>query len=346
MTQHSARQTDYVSRRQLILATGAVGVAGLAGCLGSGGDDDGNSNNGNSNGDTENLSGNIRISGSSTVYPVATAVGELFQEDHSEVTFDISRDGSSGGFENVFIPGDADINNASRRITASEVQQIRDNGFEPVEFEVARDALTVVVNTENDWVDGLTYDQLEAIWSPEAPELWSDVNSAWPDEPFDLFGPASTSGTFDYFTETILGEAGRIRDDFEGTEEDDLIAEGVQGNPYALGYLPFAYYTNNPDETTAVALAESAEGDFTEPSLEAASTGEYPLARPLFFYANDTRVQEKNHLQEFISFYIDQTTREDLIAEEIGYVPSSDDRAQTNHDRLQAAIDDEYEHPF
>lgn len=338
MAPDSKRQTASVSRRQLILATGALGVTGFAGCLGRG-DDDGN-------GDGGSLSGNVRISGSSTVYPVATAVSELFREDHSDVTFDISRDGSSGGFENVFIPGDADINNASRRITEAEVQQIRDNGFEPVEFEIARDALTVVVNNENDWVDGLTYDQLAAIWSPEAPELWSDVDSTWPDEPFDLFGPASTSGTFDYFTETVLGEAGRIRDDFEGTEEDDLIAEGVRGNPYALGYLPFAYYTNNPDETTAVPLAESAGGDYTEPSLEAASTGEYPLARPLFFYANDTRVREKEHLQEFIRFYIDQTTREDLIAEEIGYVPSSDERAQTNKDRLQSAIDDEYEHPF
>ena len=291
-----------------------------------------------------NLSGDIRISGSSTVYPIATAVGELFREEHPDVDVNLSRDGSSGGFENVFIPGDADINNASRPIKDEEVQNCRDNGFEPVEFEVAKDALTVIVNNDNDWVDAMTYEDLEAIWTPDNPaELWSDVNDDWPDEPLDLYGPASTSGTFDYFTETVLGEAGRIRDDFEGTEEDDQIASGVEGNQYALGYLPFAYYVNNPDETKALDIAESDLNDASPPSLEAASTGEYALARPLFFYGRMDNIQEKTHLQEFISFYIDQTTREDLIAEQIGYVPSSDERASNNQNRLQTAIDGEYE---
>jgi len=325
-----------VSRRRFVAAAGAGGALALAGCAASGDDDGGG------------LSGDIRVSGSSTVYPVAVAVSELFEEENSQVDFDISRDGSSGGFANVFVPGDADINNASRRITEQEVADCRDTGFEPVEFEVARDALTVVVNNDNDWIgDGLTYGQLEEIWAPEPDraELWSDVNPEWPDEPFDLYGPASTSGTFDYFTETVLGEVGRIRDDFEGTEEDDLIAEGVQGSPYALGYLPFAYYTNNPDETTAVSLAASGS-DFTQPSLEAASTGEYPLARPLFFYANDERVRDKDHLQEFIDYYIDQTERQDLIADEIGYVPASSELVEENKSNLQAAIDGEYEFSF
>ncbi|MEF8831734.1 MAG: PstS family phosphate ABC transporter substrate-binding protein, partial [Halobacteriales archaeon] len=314
--------------------TGAAGLAGCLDTLNPGGDDDG-------------LSGDIRISGSSTVYPVATAISELFADAHDGVNFDISRDGSSGGFENVFVPGDADINNASRRITESEVGGCRDTGFEPVEFEVARDALTVVVNNDNTWIDSLTYDQLEAIWTPDdPPELWSDVDGEWPDEPIDLYGPASTSGTFDYFTETILGEAGRIRDDFTGTEEDDQIATGVEGNEYALGYLPFAYYTNNPDETSAVPLAETADGEPTDPSLEAASTGEYPLARPLFFYANDERVREKDHLQEFIDFYIEKTEDQQLIAEDIGYVPASSELVETNKDNLQAAIDGEYEFEF
>jgi phosphate binding protein len=326
------------SRRELLIALGGGSIATLAGCVG--GDDD--------NGDTGNmeLSGNVRVSGSSTVYPVATAVGELFKEENPEVTFDISRDGSSGGFENVFIPGDSDINNASRRIGEDEVQAIRDNGFEPVEFLIGRDALTIVVNNQNDWVDGLTFGQLEQIWQPDGPEMWSEVNSDWPDEPFDLFGPASTSGTFDFFTETILGEEGRIREDFQGTEEDDLIASGVEGNPAALGYLPFAYYTNNPDETSAVPLAEQEGADLVEPSLEAAASGEYALARPLYFYANDDKVQEKPRLQEFIRFYIDQTNREEFMATQIGYVPSSDDQASTNTDNLEQAINDEYEHPL
>ncbi|PSP32026.1 phosphate ABC transporter substrate-binding protein [Halobacteriales archaeon QH_10_67_22] len=346
---------DGVSRRKFIVTTGAVGAAGVAGCGGDGeggdgeggeggdGSDGGDGSSGGDGGDMD-LSGNIRVSGSSTVFPVATAVGELFKEDHPDVTFDISKDGSSGGFENVFIPGDSDINNSSRAIKDEEVQTLRDNGIEPVEFEVAKDALTVVVNNENDFIDSLTYDELEQIWSPDdKAETWSDVNSDWPDEPIDLYGPASTSGTFDYFTETILGEAGRIRDDFEGTEEDDQIASGVEGNEYAMGYLPFAYYVNNPEETTAVPLATEAGEEPTDPSLDAASTGEYPLARPLFFYGNMNKIQEKGHVQAFIQFYIQKTTDKQLIADRIGYVQSSDQRAQQNQANLEAAITGDYE---
>ncbi|WP_302081166.1 PstS family phosphate ABC transporter substrate-binding protein [Salinibaculum rarum] len=315
-----------VSRRQFLVGTGAAGAVALAGCT-----SDGNSSSG--------PSGNVRISGSSTVYPIATAVAELYKQNELEnpdqVTFDISRDGSSGGFNDVFIPGDSDINNASRPITEDEAQQCEDNGFEAVEFLIAQDALTIVVNNNNDWIDGLTYDQLEAIWTPDnPPELWSDVNSDWPDEPFQLYGPASTSGTFDYFTETILGETGRIRSDFEGTEEDDTIASGVEGSEYAMGYLPFAYYTNNPDGTQAVPLSESGN-DYTEPSLDAASSGEYPLARPLFFYANSNKLEQKDHLQDFIRYYINKSTDKSLIAEEIGYVQSSEQQKEENISTLE-----------
>jgi len=323
-------RSDGVSRRKFLASAGATtATLATAGCSALLEEDSGG------------LSGNIRISGSSTVYPVAQAVSEGFKEDYdeadtSDVTFDISRDGSSGGFENVFIPGDSDINNASRPITDEEASRCQDNGFEAVEFQIARDALTVIVNNDNDWIgDGLTYDDLAAIWTPDdPPELWSDVRSEWPDEPLDLYGPASTSGTFDYFTETILGEAGRIRDDFQGGEEDDQIATGVEGSEYALGYLPFAYYTNNPEETQAVPLAESGS-DYVEPSLDAASSGEYPLARPLFFYANSNKLEDKEHLQAFVEYYIGQSTDRALIADQIGYVPSSEDRAEQNRSTLE-----------
>jgi phosphate transport system substrate-binding protein len=314
-----------VSRRKFVASIGAAGALSIAGCT---------------QGEGSELSGDIRISGSSTVFPIAQEVARQFTSEdeagYTDVNIDLSKDGSSGGFENVFIPGDADINNASRKIKPEEKQACEDNGFEAVEFLVAQDALTVVVNNENDWIgDGLTYDQLNAIWTDDnPPELWSDVNSSWPEEPFDLYGPASTSGTFDYFTETINGEAGKIRSDFEGTEEDDSIASGVQGNKNAMGYLPFAYYTNNPDETQAVALAESGS-DYTDPSLDAASTGEYPLARPLFFYGNSNKIEEKEPLQAFIQFYIDKTTDKSLIADQIGYVQSSDEQAEENRSTLE-----------
>ena len=307
-----------VSRRQFVTSAGVAGAIALAGCTSD-----------SEPGNEDSLSGDIRISGSSTVYPIAQEMSRRFAQEHEDVRFNLTRDGSSGGFRNVFIPGDSDINNASRKITEQEIQDCKDNGFDPVEFFIAQDALTVVVNNENEWVDAITLDELEQIWSPDtAPELWSDVNSEWPDEPFDLYGPATTSGTFDYFTETVTGEAGHIRSDFEGTEEDDLIAQGVEGNQYAMGYLPFAYYTNNPDSVKALGLIS--EGDEpVEPSLEGAQSGNYPLARPLFFYANSEKLQNKAHLEAFVRFYVESAAK-DFVAEEIGYVPSSEEMVEDN----------------
>ncbi|MEF8913007.1 PstS family phosphate ABC transporter substrate-binding protein [Natronomonas sp.] len=345
-----------VTRRKALMTIGGAGAIALAGCTSEGNNGNGNGNgngggNGNGNDDgngggSENLSGEIRVSGSSTVYPVAQEVTRQFAEQHPDVSFNLTKDGSGGGFENVFIPGDSDLNNASRPIKDEEVQRCRDNGIEPVEFFVAQDALTVVVNNDADWIDEISLEDLGTIWSPDTkPEMWSDVNSDWPDEPFDLYGPASTSGTYDYFTETVIGETEAdqpIREDFEGTEEDDLIAQGVDGNEYALGYLPFAYYVNNPDTVKALSLSVDG-GDPVEPSLEGAKSGNYPLARPLFFYGNMGNIQEKNHLQEFLEFYINEAD-EDYIAENIGYVPSSDKMVEDNLATLEAAIAGEYEY--
>lgn len=340
MAHDSGCQSGSVSRRKFLLASGTIGTTALAGC--SSNADNGGSGNGSGNG-SQNLSGDIRISGSSTVYPVAQEVTRQFQQEHADVSFNLTRDGSGGGFENVFIPGDSDLNNASRPIEEGELERCRETGFEPVEFFIAQDALTVVVNNEADFIDSISLEDLGQIWSAEsAPENWSDVNPDWPDEPFDLYGPATTSGTYDYFVEAVLGEDGQIRDDFEGTEEDNLIAEGVAGNEYAFGYLPFAYYTNNPDSVKALTLSEGGS-DPVEPSLEAAQSGDYPLARPLFFYGNMSKIQEKNHLQAFLEFYINESD-EDYIAEEIGYVPASDQMVEDNLNALEQAIDGEYEY--
>lgn len=312
-----------LSRRKFIAGVGGAGAIALAGCTQEGGSGEG-------------YSGNIRISGSSTVFPISQAVSELFKEDHSDVSFEISPDGSSAGFANFFIPGESDLNNASRPITEDEKQQIADKDFEAIEFRLAQDALAVVVNNENDWVgDGLTFDQLEQIWTPDnPPQQWSDVDSSWPDEDIELYGPATTSGTFDYFTEEILGEKGRIRSDFQGTEQDDTIATGVAGNQYAIGYVPFAYYTSNSESTQAVAVSESGDS-YVEPSLDAASSGEYPLARPLFTYANSKKLENNEHVQAFLQFLIEKSGDSSLIADQIGYVQSSSDEVQSNLDTLK-----------
>lgn len=315
-----------------------MGALGLAGCTrrtdGDGGGGDGDDGGGGDGGDGGG-SKTINVSGSSTVYPVTTAMVELFNEEAPEVNISVSRDGTSAGFQNAFIPGDSDINNASRPITEEERQDCLDNGFEPIELLVARDALTIIVNNDNDWVDCITIDELRQIWSPDtAPETWQEVRDDWPDEPFDLYGAATTSGTFDYFTEQVVGEVGSIRSDFEGTEEDDLIAQGVDGNEHAMGYLPFAYYTNNKEETKALELDEGDEVGCVEPSLENAKSGDYGLARPLFIYVNSQRLQEKPALQNFVQFYIENATRDELLAEQIGYVPIDEDTAQQHLDTI------------
>jgi len=332
-----SNQTDAnPTRRTFLAGAAAAGTVAAAGCTSGSGSSSGSEE------ETEALSGDIRVSGSSTVYPIAQEISRQFQQEHSGLSFNLTRDGSSGGFENVFIPTDSDINNSSRRISEEEVTRCRENDFEPVEFFIAQDALTIIVNNENDWIDSISLEDLQTIWSPEtAPEKWSDVNDDWPDEPFDLYGAATTSGTFDYFTEAVVGEEDTIRDDFEGTEEDDLIAQGVDGNKHAMGYLPFAYYTNNPDTVKALSLTEDGS-DPVAPSLEGAQSGNYPLARPLYFYANMNKLQEKTHLQEFIRFYVNEAD-EEYIAQDIGYVPSSEEMVQNNLDNLEAGISGEYE---
>lgn len=288
-------------------------------------------------GSEDGLSGEINISGSSTVYPLTTAMAEEFQKEHPNVRLSITRDGSSGGFENAFLPGRSDINNSSRPIHESELREAEERGFEIIEFQVARDALTIVVNDENDWVgDCIKIDTLREIWSPEtAPETWRDVDPSWPDEEISLYGPASTSGTFDYFTNHVIGETGKIRSDFEGTEEDDLIAQGVQGDRYAHGYFPYAYYMNNPDEVRAIALDDGSENGCVEPNLENAASGRYSLARPLFIYVNKQKLQGNEALQKFVRFYVEKTQDEQLVAEDIGYVPMSDQDVPKHLEKLK-----------
>lgn len=322
------KNPETLSRRRTVATLGGVGVAALAGC--TSGDDDSDSN--------EQLTGTLRVSGSSTVHPIAQAVGRTFAgESHPEVDFNLSKDGSGGGFRNVFIPGSSDINNASRPIKEGELQDCRESGIEPIEFQVAQDALTIVANNENSWVDEMEVSTIGEIWDPEtAPETWADVNSSWPDLEFNLFGAATTSGTFDYFTERVVGEEDSIREDYEGTERDDSIAAGVAGDQAAFGYLPFAYYVNNPDQVKAIAVIGET-GEAVAPSLPATQGGEYPLARPLFFYVNENKLAEKQTVQEFVKYYIEQSGG-GFISEEIGYVACTREQVQSNLEKLDQTL--------
>ncbi|MDS0283635.1 PstS family phosphate ABC transporter substrate-binding protein [Haloarcula onubensis] len=314
-----------VSRRSFLTSAGVAGALALAGCTeGPGGESTGSQ-----------LSGSIRITGSSTVYPVAQAVTEQFRSQNPQVEFNVSRDGSGGGFSNLFCEGNSDFNNASREISSDEADQCSGNGVEYHEINIATDALTVIVNNENDWATELSTDQLKEIWRADGASTWADVNGNWPDQEINRFGAADTSGTFDYFREAIIGEEASHTSDYEPTEQDNTILQGVQQDEYAIGYFGFSYYQSNQDAVTAVSI-DAGEGP-VEPTLDNAKSGDYPLSRPLFTYPRVSSLAE-DHIAEFARFYVRQSANTELIADRVGYVPKTEEEMQSELDSLNEVI--------
>ncbi len=328
------RDGSTTNRRRFLVTSAALGGAFVAGCTSESDQGSGDSQDNGGGGDT--LSGSIDIAGSSTVFPLMSAIAEDFQSEHPDVSIDISSTGSGGGFSNYFCVGDTDFNNASRAIKEEEQQLCEENGVEYVELRAATDALTVVINNNNTFAEELTVEQLAQIWEEDAAETWSDVNSDWPNEPIERYGAADTSGTYDYFIENIMGERGHT-DDYQATEQDNTIVQGVRGSEYAIGYFGFAYYYQNPDQVKAVAI-DDGNGP-VEPSLDAAAAGEYtPLSRPLFTYPNVESLSEE-HVAQFAEYFVEQTTNEDLVAGDVGYVPLNDEQQSEQMDKLESAID-------
>src|SRR5690606_25733331 len=236
----------------------------------------------------------IRIDGSSTVFPIAEAVAEEFQiAKRGKVRITVGISGTGGGFKR-FCRGEIDIANASRPILKDEMEACRRAGIKYLEVPVAFDALTVVVNPKNTWVESLTLDDLKKIWEPAAQgrvTRWDQVRPEWPARPLVLFGPGADSGTFDYFTEAVNGKSKASRGDFAASEDDNVIVQGVETNANALGYFGYAYYVENKDRVRAVPIVNSA-GKAVMPSIEAVTDGSYePLSRPLFIYVSEAATQ-------------------------------------------------------
>jgi len=308
-------------RRKFLATSGAIGLAAITGCTSSN-QSSYNSTKNSSSAPAEELSGDINITGSSTVFPLMAAMAEEFQKQHSDVTITIQSTGSGGGFKNFFCLGRAHFSNASRPIKDSEVDLCKGNGVTPHEIRLATDALTVVVNKKADWVDSMTVTELKSVWDQNAAEKWSDVNSSWPDENIDRYGAADTSGTFDYFNEVIIGKDGDTHTtNYQPTEKDHIIFAGVEGNKYAIGYFGFSYYYNNPDKIKALKI-DGGDGPVS-PTLDTAKDGQYkPLSRSLFTYVSVEKLAEK-HIAEFAKYCIEQSSNEQLVAEEVGYVPNT-----------------------
>ncbi|MEO6564152.1 MAG: PstS family phosphate ABC transporter substrate-binding protein [Nitrosospira sp.] len=274
----------------------------------------------------------IKIDGSSTVYPITEAVAEDFQiakKGAVKVTVGIS--GTGGGFKK-FCRGETDIVNASRPILKKEMDDCKAAGVQYIEMPVAYDALTIVVNPKNDWSKVITVAELKKIWEPAAQgkvTKWSQVNPAWPDNTIKLYGAGADSGTFDYFTEAIVGKAKSSRGDFTASEDDNVLVQGVASDKNALGFFGFAYYVENQKKVKALAV-DGGKGGIL-PSAKTVEDGSYqPLARPIFIYVN-IKSADKPEVKEFIEFYMKNAT---TLVKEVKFFPLPAQAYTTNLEHL------------
>src|SRR5918998_3830121 len=257
------------------------------------------------------VSGNISIEGSSTVQPITQAAAELFRQENPEARIEVGGAGTSDGFE-AFCQGDTQISDASRPIdVAEEVPVCEENGVEFIEIPVAFDGISVVVNKQNDWATDVTSDELKTMWEPAAEDKimrWSQVRSEWPDRELSLYGPGTESGTYEFFNEYIVGNEEEVnRSDYEASEDDNVLVQGVAGDENALGYFGYSYYENNRQDLKALAL------DGVEPSAETIRSGDYGLSRPLFIYVSTQALKNNNAVQPFVDFYLSEQNLDRLV---------------------------------
>ncbi|MEM2972839.1 MAG: PstS family phosphate ABC transporter substrate-binding protein [Candidatus Caldarchaeum sp.] len=268
------------------------------------------------------LSGKIEIDGSSTVYPITEAAATEFMKRHPKVSISVGISGTGGGFKR-FVSGETDINDASRPITSAEHESAVKNGISWIEIPVAIDALVVVVNRQNDWVDCITISELKKIWEPNSQvRTWRDVRPEWPNQPIKLYGPGPDSGTFDYFTERVNEKTKASRTDFIASEDDNVLVAGVEAEKYALGYFGYAYYPEAQAKIRALQVRDDrAGGQCVEPNDQTASTFQYPLSRPLFIYVNKKSWDMKPFLREFVIYYVENGAK---LAKKVSYTPFPD----------------------
>ncbi len=311
-------------------AAALVGAAGLALSLAACGG--GQQNAAGANGD--GATGTVAVDGSSTVAPLTSAAATLFRDVEPGVNVTVATSGTGGGFE-AFCAGETDISDASRPIKDEEAQACADAGIEYTEIVIANDGLSVVVNPENDWAQCLTIEQLNTIWGPEAEGTitsWNQVDPSFPDEPLDLYGAGTDSGTFDYFTDAINGEEGAIRADYTPSEDDNVTVQGVSGSAGAMGFFGLSYAEENAGLVKIVEI-DGGDGCVT-PSKETVQDGTYtPLGRPLFIYVNNANYAENAALQSFVDFYLEN---EEQVAAEALFIDLTDEQAETARTELDS----------
>ena len=315
-----------ITRTAALAASTLTAALLLAAC--GGGSGGGSESSGGSD-----LSGAVRIDGSSTVYPLTALAAEDFMAENPGVQVTVGSSGTGGGFEK-FCRGETDANDASRSIKDEEKAACEAAGITYGELQVAADALTIVVNKENTWATCLTVEQLAAIWAPGSTvNNWNQVDPSFPDEPIKLFGPGTDSGTFDYFTAEINGEEGASREDYTPSEDDNVIVQGVEGSKGGLGYFGFTYFEENADKLTAVAVDNGA--GCVAPSVATAQDGTYaPLSRPLFVYPS-VQALKQPQVKAFFDYYV---ANDASIAEGALFIPLNEEQKAKLQSDYQALV--------
>lgn len=264
------------------------------------------------------LTGEIRIDGSSTVYPITEAVAEEFRTQQADVKVTVGVSGTGGGFKK-FGRGEIDINDASRPIKDKEDSLCKASNINYIQLKVAFDGLVVVVNKENTWVNDLTVEDLKKMWEPGAQEKitkWNQIRKEWPATEFKLYGPGVASGTYDYFTEAIVGKSGSSRGDYTASEDDNVLVQGISGDKNGIGFFGLAYYQENADKLKLIPI-NNGKGAVL-PSVETVKDGTYaPLSRPVFIYVTDS-ASKRAEVAEFVKFYLGNASS---LVPDVGYIP-------------------------
>ncbi len=272
------------------------------------------------NSEDKQFTGSIKIDGSSTVYLITEAIAEEYRSKHPNVKVTIGVSGTGGGVKKLERK-EIDICNASRLLKDEEIKILKMENVDYFQFSVALDGLSVIVNNQNNWVDYLSLDELKKIWQPSAQGKlikWSQIRNGWPDEPLHLFGPGTASGTYDYFTEAIVGYSGDSRGDYTASEDDNVLVRGIKGDKFGLGFLGLAYYKENKDNLKLIGI-DYGNGPVL-PEVKSIKDGSYSLlSRPLYIYIAKESLKRREVL-DFASFYLENAA---LVAEEVGYVPLS-----------------------
>ncbi|MCS7171414.1 MAG: PstS family phosphate ABC transporter substrate-binding protein [Aquificaceae bacterium] len=281
----------------------------------------------------------IKVDGSSTVYPITEGVAEDFQKaKRGAVKVTVGISGTGGGFKK-FCRGETDISNASRPILKREMDECRANGVQYIELPVAYDGLSVVVNPRNNWATCLSVEQLKEIWRPESQGkkfMWSDLDPKWPKEEIKLCGAGSDSGTFDYFTEAIVGKAKSSRGDYLASEDDNVLVQFAQRERGALCYFGLAYVEENKGKVKAVQIKNPKTGQCVAPTYDTVQNGQYqPLSRPLFIYVNAKAVQEKPEVREFVEFYLKNAGK---ISKQVKYIALPDRAYKLAEERFKKRV--------